>query len=456
MSAEFDATELYKKIAQATDNEMAKKVMQSIADEESIHAGEFRKLIMSLDPNELKLEDKGEKEAQDVMGAAKESKVNEESLLKVGDKVTYQGKQQIVKAIDLEDMLITLDNDVTVTPQEIEDFMPENKTSSDDCGQPANGKAAQEVMNKSAKKSKVKVGEGYNDVACNDCGYVGHLNSFSRGFRDRTTCPVCKSIQLGFDADRKKQAPKPEMKEDVQVQFDIDPKVEQFLTDNWASFIDDEDKANNLVKLFKITTAKAKEYVDKVANGKATMNAVHVMAEASWKQKAEALQETVNQLNGVIEVLNETIANSKSTTSVLQERTQLKESMITKLQSQLDASLKENKKLQQTGQLLVKEHANHIKEIKSQQNKDLIKFYVDARIKAIRLNLSPKALTILESCGSKEEVDSEIHRLQDQIREAALQSNVPSTIAVTKTVSVNPKQQDIDNKIAKVFQSFGV
>lgn len=62
-----------------------------------------------------------------------------ESLLKVGDKVKYQGKEQTVKAIDLEDMLITLDNDVTVTPEEIEDFM-------------------------TTKESKVKMNEGtYSD-----------------------------------------------------------------------------------------------------------------------------------------------------------------------------------------------------------------------------------------------------------------------------------------------------
>jgi rubrerythrin len=52
LSAEEEAVHLYEAIADATDNESAKKVLQDIANEERVHAGEFQRLLSLLLPDE--------------------------------------------------------------------------------------------------------------------------------------------------------------------------------------------------------------------------------------------------------------------------------------------------------------------------------------------------------------------------------------------------------------------
>ena len=52
LAAEEEATHLYEAIADMTDNELAKKVLQDIANEERVHKGEFQRLISILLPDE--------------------------------------------------------------------------------------------------------------------------------------------------------------------------------------------------------------------------------------------------------------------------------------------------------------------------------------------------------------------------------------------------------------------
>jgi rubrerythrin len=52
LSAEEEAAHLYLAHADATDNELAKKVLQDIADEERVHKGEFQRLISLLSKEE--------------------------------------------------------------------------------------------------------------------------------------------------------------------------------------------------------------------------------------------------------------------------------------------------------------------------------------------------------------------------------------------------------------------
>jgi len=54
LAAEEEAVHLYEAHADATDNELAKKVLHDIADEERVHAGEFLRLLSILDPAEDK------------------------------------------------------------------------------------------------------------------------------------------------------------------------------------------------------------------------------------------------------------------------------------------------------------------------------------------------------------------------------------------------------------------
>ena len=62
LSAEEEAVHLYLAHADATDNELARKVLMDIADEERVHKGEFQRLLKILEPNEEALLAQGAEE----------------------------------------------------------------------------------------------------------------------------------------------------------------------------------------------------------------------------------------------------------------------------------------------------------------------------------------------------------------------------------------------------------
>ena len=66
LSAEQEAIHLYLAHADATDNELAQKVLRDIADEERVHAGEFQRLIKILAGDEESLLAQGAQEVNDV------------------------------------------------------------------------------------------------------------------------------------------------------------------------------------------------------------------------------------------------------------------------------------------------------------------------------------------------------------------------------------------------------
>lgn len=67
ISAEHDAVHLYELIADATDDEATKKVLQSIADEEKIHTGELQSLLKKFDKDNPKFLEEGSKEVEDLI-----------------------------------------------------------------------------------------------------------------------------------------------------------------------------------------------------------------------------------------------------------------------------------------------------------------------------------------------------------------------------------------------------
>ena len=66
LAAEQEAIHLYEAMADATDNKLAKTVLQDIADEEREHAGEFQRLLNILLPDEEKLMGHGAKEVDEM------------------------------------------------------------------------------------------------------------------------------------------------------------------------------------------------------------------------------------------------------------------------------------------------------------------------------------------------------------------------------------------------------
>ena len=71
ISAEYEAIQLYMQLAESTDNQLAIDVLQDIADEERVHAGEFLRLLHELAPDEQKLYDEGTKEVQEMIDELK-------------------------------------------------------------------------------------------------------------------------------------------------------------------------------------------------------------------------------------------------------------------------------------------------------------------------------------------------------------------------------------------------
>ena len=71
ISAEYEAIQLYMQLAESIDNKLAKDVLQDIADEERVHAGEFLRLLHELAPDEQKLYDEGAEEVQEMIDTLK-------------------------------------------------------------------------------------------------------------------------------------------------------------------------------------------------------------------------------------------------------------------------------------------------------------------------------------------------------------------------------------------------
>lgn len=70
LQAELDAANFYEMIAQTTDDRVVKEVMQEVADEEKVHAGEFLRLIKHLDAEEIdKHHAEGAREVEQHMGS---------------------------------------------------------------------------------------------------------------------------------------------------------------------------------------------------------------------------------------------------------------------------------------------------------------------------------------------------------------------------------------------------
>ncbi len=66
VASEFEAIQLYMQLAESTDNELVKKVMTDVADEEREHVGEFLALLHKLSPDEAKFYEHGRKEVEEI------------------------------------------------------------------------------------------------------------------------------------------------------------------------------------------------------------------------------------------------------------------------------------------------------------------------------------------------------------------------------------------------------
>ena len=68
ITAELDAVNLYMCFVDLLSDEDATKVMVDVANEEKTHAGEFKKIMETIDSNYEKFERKGRKEVETLIG----------------------------------------------------------------------------------------------------------------------------------------------------------------------------------------------------------------------------------------------------------------------------------------------------------------------------------------------------------------------------------------------------
>ena len=64
VAAEYEAVQMYMQLAESIDNKLAAEVLEDIANEERVHAGEFLRLLKELAPDEEKYYAEGAKEVE--------------------------------------------------------------------------------------------------------------------------------------------------------------------------------------------------------------------------------------------------------------------------------------------------------------------------------------------------------------------------------------------------------
>lgn len=65
VAAEYEAIQLYMQLAESTNNKLAIAVLEDIANEERVHAGEFLRLLKELAPDEAEFYAEGAKEVEE-------------------------------------------------------------------------------------------------------------------------------------------------------------------------------------------------------------------------------------------------------------------------------------------------------------------------------------------------------------------------------------------------------
>ena len=65
IAAEYEAVQLYMQLAESTDNKLVIAVLEDIADEERVHAGEFLRLLKELAPDEAAFYAEGAQEVEE-------------------------------------------------------------------------------------------------------------------------------------------------------------------------------------------------------------------------------------------------------------------------------------------------------------------------------------------------------------------------------------------------------
>ena len=316
--------------------------------------------------------------------------------------------------------------------EEKEEEVDEKLTSSSDIsGQPADAKSAAKIVRKSAKHGKKQ---------------------------DKT-----KSVKL---------------KNVIAIE-----KVVKFLEHNWGKFVDAKDAVHNVVKVFGIEESNAKEYVEKIESSKGSGSAVSVMSNeeklspgtlTELKEVSQRLTNLTAERNQLVENYGKDAISSTVKIKQLQEDASLYKKQGEELAHDLSEKTAKNHSLSREI-IRLKEHTREVLKkhlqklttleekresevtmLKERHTKDLIKFYVSAKVKSMGLDVSERTLTLLESSKTVEEVDATIRKVQNVLRENLVQSaGSISEIVMESQADPNPALADINKKVGIALKHFG-
>jgi len=71
IAAELEAIQLYMQIVDVTTDQIVKKVLTDIANEERVHVGEFMRLLFHIEPKEQKFYEDGFREVESIIKSKK-------------------------------------------------------------------------------------------------------------------------------------------------------------------------------------------------------------------------------------------------------------------------------------------------------------------------------------------------------------------------------------------------
>jgi len=74
VAAEYEAVQMYMQLAESIDNKLAAEVLEDIANEERVHAGEFLRLLKELAPDEEKFYAEGAREVEEEIKKVKKGR----------------------------------------------------------------------------------------------------------------------------------------------------------------------------------------------------------------------------------------------------------------------------------------------------------------------------------------------------------------------------------------------
>lgn len=102
IAAEHEAIHLYEAVADSSDDERIKTVMQDVADEEKVHAHEFQALLEMFDKDEEKFKKEGFEEVSQLSGSLSEDAQitldGQIYLLEEGDRISVLSDEVISEA----------------------------------------------------------------------------------------------------------------------------------------------------------------------------------------------------------------------------------------------------------------------------------------------------------------------------------------------------------------------